>query len=131
MTASPAPSAPTSVPTAHVPTEGLVNPDVVPVRRALISVYDKTGLIELATALAAAGIEIVSTGSTAATIAAAGIAVVGTQCHGLYADRLAKAMQDRHYAGEGRTSMAEAPKAADWVVLACGAVAFVAALVWG
>nr|WP_231952988.1 MULTISPECIES: bifunctional phosphoribosylaminoimidazolecarboxamide formyltransferase/IMP cyclohydrolase [Actinomyces] len=67
------------MPTAHVPTEGLVNPDVVPVRRALISVYDKTGLIELATALAAAGIEIVSTGSTAATIAAAGIAVVGIE----------------------------------------------------
>lgn len=79
MTASPAPSAPTSVPTAHVPTEGLVNPDVVPVRRALISVYDKTGLVELATALAAADIEIVSTGSTAATIAAAGIAVVGIE----------------------------------------------------
>ncbi|QKD79397.1 bifunctional phosphoribosylaminoimidazolecarboxamide formyltransferase/IMP cyclohydrolase [Actinomyces marmotae] len=79
MTASPAPSAPTSVPTAHVPTEGLVNPDVVPVRRALVSVYDKTGLVELATALAAAGVEIVSTGSTAATIAAAGIAVTGVE----------------------------------------------------
>ncbi|WP_159626626.1 bifunctional phosphoribosylaminoimidazolecarboxamide formyltransferase/IMP cyclohydrolase [Actinomyces sp. zg296] len=79
MTASPAPSAPTSVPTAHVPTEGLVNPDVVPVRRALVSVYDKTGLVEFATALAAAGVEIVSTGSTAATIAAAGIAVTGVE----------------------------------------------------
>ncbi|WP_159814207.1 bifunctional phosphoribosylaminoimidazolecarboxamide formyltransferase/IMP cyclohydrolase [Actinomyces sp. zg328] len=79
MTASPAPSAPTSVPTAHVPTEGLVNPDVVPVHRALVSVYDKTGLVELATALAAAGVEIVSTGSTAATIAAAGIAVTGVE----------------------------------------------------
>lgn len=48
-----------------------------------------------------------------------------------HADRLAGAMQDRLYAGKGRTSMAEAPKAADWVVLACGAAAFVAALVWG
>nr|WP_235905566.1 bifunctional phosphoribosylaminoimidazolecarboxamide formyltransferase/IMP cyclohydrolase [Actinomyces marmotae] len=67
------------MPTAHVPTEGLVNPDVVPVRRALVSVYDKTGLVELATALAAAGVEIVSTGSTAATIAAAGIAVTGVE----------------------------------------------------
>ena len=62
-------------PTAHVPTEGLVSPDRVPVRRALISVYDKTGLLPLARALADAGVEIVSTGSTAATIAAAGLAV--------------------------------------------------------
>ena len=79
MPAPAAPSAPTAVPTAHVPTEGLVSPDVVPVRRALVSVYDKTGLVELASALAAAGVEIVSTGSTAATIAAAGIAVTGVE----------------------------------------------------
>ncbi len=46
-----------------------------PVRRALVSVYDKTGLVELATGLHAAGVEIVSTGSTAATIAAAGVPV--------------------------------------------------------
>ena len=64
-----------TVPTAHVPTEGLVSPDRVPVRRALVSVYDKTGLVPLARALADAGVEIVSTGSTAATIAAAGLAV--------------------------------------------------------
>ena len=65
----------TPVPTAHVPTEGLVSPDRVPVRRALVSVYDKTGLVPLARALADAGVEIVSTGSTAATIAAAGLTV--------------------------------------------------------
>lgn len=47
-----------------------------PVRRALISVYDKTGLAELATVLNEAGVEIVSTGSTAKTIAAAGVPVV-------------------------------------------------------
>ncbi|MFF3065054.1 bifunctional phosphoribosylaminoimidazolecarboxamide formyltransferase/IMP cyclohydrolase [Oerskovia sp. NPDC057915] len=46
-----------------------------PVRRALLSVYDKTGLVELATALHAAGVELVSTGSTASTIAAAGVPV--------------------------------------------------------
>ncbi len=46
-----------------------------PVRRALVSVYDKAGLTELATALHAAGVELVSTGSTAATIAAAGVPV--------------------------------------------------------
>ncbi|TFH74016.1 bifunctional phosphoribosylaminoimidazolecarboxamide formyltransferase/IMP cyclohydrolase [Cellulomonas sp. HD19AZ1] len=46
-----------------------------PLRRALLSVYDKTGLVELATALHAAGVELVSTGSTAATVAAAGVPV--------------------------------------------------------
>ena len=45
------------------------------IKRALISVYDKTGLAELARGLADAGVEIVSTGSTAKTIAAEGIAV--------------------------------------------------------
>ena len=49
--------------------------DAIPITRALISVSDKTGLLELAAALAAAGVEIVSTGSTAKTIAAAGHAV--------------------------------------------------------
>ncbi|MBF4996532.1 bifunctional phosphoribosylaminoimidazolecarboxamide formyltransferase/IMP cyclohydrolase [Nocardia sp. BSTN01] len=45
------------------------------IRRALVSVYDKTGLIELATGLNDAGVELVSTGSTAARIADAGIPV--------------------------------------------------------
>ena len=48
----------------------------IPLRRALISVYDKTGLTELATGLHASGVEIVSTGSTAKQIAAAGVPVV-------------------------------------------------------
>ncbi|MFB9514399.1 bifunctional phosphoribosylaminoimidazolecarboxamide formyltransferase/IMP cyclohydrolase [Streptomyces purpureus] len=46
-----------------------------PIRRALISVYDKTGLEELAQGLHEAGVELVSTGSTAAKIAAAGVPV--------------------------------------------------------
>ncbi|KSZ58653.1 phosphoribosylaminoimidazolecarboxamide formyltransferase [Rhodococcus pyridinivorans KG-16] len=45
------------------------------VRRALVSVYDKSGLVELATGLHAAGVELVSTGSTAKTIADAGVPV--------------------------------------------------------
>ena len=49
--------------------------DKVPIKRALISVSDKTGLKDLAKALAAQGVEIVSTGSTAKTISEAGIAV--------------------------------------------------------
>ena len=65
----------TAIPTAHVSTEGLVNPDQVPVKRALLSVYDKTNLVELATQLHANGVELIATGSTAATIAAAGIPV--------------------------------------------------------
>ena len=46
-----------------------------PIRRALVSVYDKTNLVELGTALTSAGIEILSTGSTAQTLAQAGISV--------------------------------------------------------
>lgn len=46
-----------------------------PVRRALISVYDKTGIETLAKGLAAAGVQIVSTGSTAQRIADAGVPV--------------------------------------------------------
>ncbi|WP_327325573.1 bifunctional phosphoribosylaminoimidazolecarboxamide formyltransferase/IMP cyclohydrolase [Streptomyces sp. NBC_01210] len=45
------------------------------IRRALVSVYDKTGLEELARGLHEAGVELVSTGSTAAKIAAAGVPV--------------------------------------------------------
>ncbi|MEU9127379.1 bifunctional phosphoribosylaminoimidazolecarboxamide formyltransferase/IMP cyclohydrolase [Kitasatospora sp. NPDC048540] len=52
-----------------------VSENVRPIRRALISVYDKTGLEELAQGLHAAGVAIVSTGSTAGRIAAAGVPV--------------------------------------------------------
>jgi phosphoribosylaminoimidazolecarboxamide formyltransferase/IMP cyclohydrolase len=49
--------------------------DRKPIRRALISVYDKDRLLELGTALAAANVEILSTGSTAKTLLEAGISV--------------------------------------------------------
>ncbi|WP_292833312.1 bifunctional phosphoribosylaminoimidazolecarboxamide formyltransferase/IMP cyclohydrolase [Microbacterium sp.] len=49
--------------------------DIVPVRRALISVSDKTGLLPLGQALAAAGVEIVSTGGSAAALRDAGLTV--------------------------------------------------------
>ncbi|TIR19885.1 MAG: bifunctional phosphoribosylaminoimidazolecarboxamide formyltransferase/IMP cyclohydrolase [Mesorhizobium sp.] len=58
-----------------VPTKNIPAPDLVPVRRALLSVFDKTGLVDFAKALAAAGVELVSTGGTAKTIAEAGLAV--------------------------------------------------------
>src|SRR5262245_35601608 len=43
-----------------------------PIRRALVSVYDKTGLAELIEGLAAAGVQLVSTGQTAAAVEALG-----------------------------------------------------------
>lgn len=49
--------------------------DRVEIKRALLSVSDKTGLLELAKALSEAGVALVSTGSTAKTIADAGFAV--------------------------------------------------------
>ena len=49
--------------------------DVRPVRRALVSVYDKTGLADLARALAEAGVELVSTGGSAALIDSLGLPV--------------------------------------------------------
>jgi len=49
--------------------------DRVPIRRALVAVSDKTGLVELARALADAGVEIVSTGGTSKAIADAGLPV--------------------------------------------------------
>ena len=50
-----------------------------PIRRALISVFDKTGIIDLARTLHQAGAEIVSTGSTGATIRAAGLPVTDVE----------------------------------------------------
>ncbi len=46
-----------------------------PIRRALVSVYDKTGLADVGAALVEAGVEIVSTGSTARTLTDAGFPV--------------------------------------------------------
>jgi phosphoribosylaminoimidazolecarboxamide formyltransferase/IMP cyclohydrolase len=49
--------------------------DIVPIRRALLSVSDKTGIVDLATALAAQGVELVSTGGTARALRDAGLTV--------------------------------------------------------
>ncbi|MGN6144533.1 MAG: bifunctional phosphoribosylaminoimidazolecarboxamide formyltransferase/IMP cyclohydrolase, partial [Mesorhizobium sp.] len=58
-----------------VATKNIPAPDLVPIRRALLSVSDKTGLVDFARALFHAGVELVSTGGTAKAIAEAGIAV--------------------------------------------------------
>ena len=49
--------------------------DRLPVRRALLSVSDKTGLLELARALSAQGVALLSTGGTARALREAGLAV--------------------------------------------------------
>ncbi|MFR6643532.1 MAG: IMP cyclohydrolase, partial [Megasphaera sp.] len=49
------------------------------VKRALISVSDKTGVVELGKALAALGIEIISTGGTMRTLKEAGVPVIAVQ----------------------------------------------------
>ena len=49
--------------------------DKVPIKRALLSVSDKTGLVELATTLHALGVEMLSTGGTAKKIREAGLPV--------------------------------------------------------
>ncbi|OYO23992.1 bifunctional phosphoribosylaminoimidazolecarboxamide formyltransferase/IMP cyclohydrolase [Enemella dayhoffiae] len=50
--------------------------DRQPIKRALVSVYDKTGLEQLGRALAEAGVEVVSTGSTARKLADTGVPVI-------------------------------------------------------
>lgn len=66
---------PAAEPAAQPAAQPAAEPDRVPIRRALLSVYDKAGLVELAEGLHAAGVAIVSTGSTASRIAAAGVPV--------------------------------------------------------
>ena len=51
------------------------NADLVPVRTALLSVSDKSGLLELATALIGHGVLLLSTGGTAKALRDAGLAV--------------------------------------------------------
>ncbi len=53
----------------------LTAPDDVQVRRALLSVSDKRGMVDLAKGLAALGVELVSTGGTAQALRDAGLEV--------------------------------------------------------
>jgi phosphoribosylaminoimidazolecarboxamide formyltransferase/IMP cyclohydrolase len=57
------------------PSEDDTVPDRHPIRRALVSVFDKRGLDQLAAALRGAGVEVVSTGSTALALEGHGLAV--------------------------------------------------------
>ena len=60
----------------HPATPPAPPPDRVPIRRVLVSVFDKTGLDRLAAALKAAGVEVVSTGGTARALASHGLDVI-------------------------------------------------------
>jgi phosphoribosylaminoimidazolecarboxamide formyltransferase/IMP cyclohydrolase len=60
----------------HPATPPAPPPDLVPIRRVLVSVFDKTGLERLAAALKQAGVEVVSTGGTARALAAHGLDVI-------------------------------------------------------
>src|SRR5918912_2028358 len=63
-----------AAPSAETDTS-LASADAVRVRRALISVSDKTGVVEFARGLARLGVEIVSTGGTAVALREAGLEV--------------------------------------------------------
>jgi len=67
-----------------------------PITRALISVYDKTGLIELGKSLSAAGIEILSTGSTAKTLKGAGISVIPVESYTGFPEMLGGRVKTLH-----------------------------------
>ncbi|GHB27798.1 bifunctional purine biosynthesis protein PurH [Pseudovibrio japonicus] len=58
-----------------VVSKGVPIPELVSVKRALISVSDKTGLVEFAKALSERGVELISTGGTRKAIADAGLPV--------------------------------------------------------
>ena len=53
----------------------MTTPDIVPVARALVSCFDKSGIAELGTALHERGVELLSTGSTAGVLRDAGVPV--------------------------------------------------------
>jgi phosphoribosylaminoimidazolecarboxamide formyltransferase/IMP cyclohydrolase len=53
----------------------MTNTGILPIRRALISVSDKTDLIEFAQALSGYNVELISTGGTARALRAAGLTV--------------------------------------------------------
>ena len=67
-----------------------------PIRRALISVSDKTGVVDLARALAAAGVEILSTGGTSEALTQAGIAVKDVAEHTGYPEMMDGRLKTLH-----------------------------------
>lgn len=60
---------------SQVVTAGVTTAVVTPIRRALLSVSDKTGIVELAQGLASRGVQLISTGGTAKLLTTAGLEV--------------------------------------------------------
>ena len=72
---APSPTRPPAIFRERCPSPFPIPSAVTPVRRALVSVHDKTGIAELGRALSERGVQLVSTGGTAATLKAAGVEV--------------------------------------------------------
>ena len=70
--------------------------DRKPLTRALLSVYDKTGLVELAKSLNSAGVEILSTGSTAKSLKEAGIPVIPVESYTGFPEMLGGRVKTLH-----------------------------------
>ena len=68
----------------------------IKVRRALLSVSDKSGLVELAQRLHALGIELLSTGGTAATLTAAGLPVIEVSAYTGFPEMMAGRLKTLH-----------------------------------
>jgi phosphoribosylaminoimidazolecarboxamide formyltransferase/IMP cyclohydrolase len=91
-----------AMPDPRDPVDSAPMSDRVVIRRALVSVYDKTGLEPLVRALHGAGVEIVSTGSTAATIEGLGLPVTSVEQVTEFAEMLdgrVKTLHPRIHAG--------------------------------
>src|SRR3954451_7348492 len=81
---------------------GVTAPEEVQIRRALLTVSDKTGLVDFARGLTELGIEIVSTGGSARTLTEAGIEVRSTEDFTRFPEIMAgrvKTLPPRLYAG--------------------------------
>ncbi len=115
--------------------------DRQPVRRALVSVYDKSGLDALARGLADAGVELVSTGSTAARIATAGVPVTKVEDVTEFPECLdgrVKTLHPRIHAGiladrrlESHVSQLEAMGIAPFDLVVCNLYPFAATVASG
>ena len=76
--------------------------DMLRIRRALLTTYDKTGLVELATALKRFGVELIATGGTQSALAKAGLATTPLERIGHFPEMLdgrVKTLQPEIFAG--------------------------------
>ena len=86
--------------------------DIIPIRRALISVSDKTGLVDLGRAWPAAGVEILSTGGTAQALREAGVPVKEVTDHTGFPEMLDGRVKTLHPTGPWRPARPARPAGA-------------------